>query len=149
MASRGVPHHVTLLFPFVPVDDVDAEFLDRLATIVRRGVGFDHSFVEARWFGHEVLWLFSDADVRFRELIDLVATEFPQYPPYGGEHADVVPHLTIADHGPLDAMRSAETTVNAHLPIRATTMHVSLLAEQHSGDWRRAERFALTASSRP
>lgn len=143
MAIRGVPPHVTVLFPFAPGDEVDAELLTRLTQIFRQAAAFEHSFVGTRWFGDEVLWLVSDADVQLRRLTDLVTAEFPQYLPYGGEHADVVPHLTIAEHAPRDATRSAEASVSAWLPIRATTTHVSLLTEQASGDWAREARFAL------
>lgn len=143
MAGRGVPPHVTVLFPFVPLDQLDATIVARLESIFRQAAPFEHCFVGTQWFGDEVLWLASDADVQLRGLTDLVVAEFPAYPPYGGEHADVVPHLTIAEHAQPDAMRSAETQVGARLPICVVTTAVSLLAEKPSGDWRVERRFVL------
>ncbi|UUZ46177.2 2'-5' RNA ligase family protein [Janibacter limosus] len=143
MAGRGVPPHVTVLFPFVPLDQLDATIVARLESVFRQGAPFEHCFVGTHWFGDEVLWLASDGDRQLRGLTDLVVVEFPAHQPYGGEHAEVVPHLTIADHAPLDAMRSAETEVGARPPICAVTTSVSLLTEQPSGDWTTERRFGL------
>ncbi|KRE36990.1 hypothetical protein ASG73_11790 [Janibacter sp. Soil728] len=143
MAGRGVPPHVTVLFPFVPLDQLDATIVARLESIFRQAAPFEHCLVGTQWFGDKVLWLASDADVQLRGLIDLVVVEFPAYQPYGGEHAEVVPHLTIADHAPLDAMRSAATEVDARLPICVVTTSVALLTEQPSGDWILERRFGL------
>lgn len=143
MAGRGVPPHVTVLFPFVPLDQLDATIAARLEAIFGQAAPFEHCFVGTQWFGDEVLWLASDADVQLRGLTDLVVVEFPAYQPYGGEHPAIVPHLTIADQAPVDAMRSAETQVGARLPICAVTTAVSLLAEHPSGDWHVERRFGL------
>jgi hypothetical protein len=90
-----------------------------------------------------VLWLASDADARLRALIGLVAASFPDHPPYGGVFADVVPHLTIADRAPVDAMRAAEQRLQAHLPISVMTREVTLLVGSESGRWHAAASFAL------
>ena len=102
-----------------------------------------HNFVRSAWFGDEVLWLASDAAQVFRSLTQLVWTAFPAYPPYEGQFAEIVPHLTIADHGAPGEMQAAERTVQPHLPISAITRAVTLMAEQPSGRWEAAESFAL------
>ncbi|QBF46034.1 2'-5' RNA ligase family protein [Janibacter limosus] len=143
MAGRGVPPHVTVLFPFVPLDELDTTIVARLESVFRQAAPFEHCFVGTRWFGDDVLWLASDADVQLRGLTDLVVVEFPACQPYGGEHAEVVPHLTIADHAPLDAMRFAAAEVGPRLPICVVTTSISLLAERPSGDWTMERRFDL------
>lgn len=143
MAGKGVPPHMTVLFPFVTADQVDADLVTRLEALFRRAPSFEQSFLDVRWFGDEVLWLASDGDEHLRSLTGLVTTQFPDYSPYGGVHAEVIPHLTVADHAPIDAMRAAEASLRLRLPIRATTTHVSLLVEQSSGHWTREGSFTL------
>lgn len=143
VAQLGVPAHVTVLFPFTPSEEITHDVLLRLATLFRTVPTFQHSFVRTEWFGNDVLWLASDADAAFRSLTGMVADAFPNHPPYEGQFDDVVPHLTIADRGRMDAMRAAERKVQPHLPIHASTRAVTLLVEQPSGRWETAESFAL------
>lgn len=143
VARLGVPAHVTVLFPFMPAEEIDDEVMLRLAGLFRTVPSFEHAFVRTAWFGDDVLWLASDADAIFGSLTNLVADAFPDYPPYEGQFDDVVPHLTIADHGRMDAMRAADRAVQPHLPIRTVTRAVTPLVEQPSGRWETAESFAL------
>lgn len=142
-ARLGVPAHVTVLFPFVACEAIDRGALSRLADLFASVPAFDHSFCRTDWFEHDVLWLASDADAQFRALTGLVADAFPEHPPYGGQFDDVVPHLTIADRGPLAAMRAAERRLQPHLPIASSTCAITLLEEQHSGFWAPAATLAL------
>jgi 2'-5' RNA ligase len=143
VARLGVPAHVTVLFPFMPPSEIHDDVMVRLAALFRTVPAFTHNFVRSAWFGDEVLWLASDAAQVFRSLTRLVWTAFPAYPPYEGQFDEVVPHLTIADHGPPGEMQAAERTVQPHLPITAITRAVTLMAEQPSGRWEAAESFAL------
>lgn len=55
-APLGVPAHVTIHFPWIPADRVDAaapaDVRERTATTEP----FAGTFEELRWFGSEVLW---------------------------------------------------------------------------------------------
>jgi hypothetical protein len=115
----------------------------RLAALFRTVPAFTHNFVRTARFGDQALWLDSDAARLFRSLTQLVWTAFPAYPPFEGRFDEVVPHLTIADHGPVDEMQAAEQTVQRHLPISAITQAVTLMVEQPSGRWDAAESFPL------
>ena len=144
VARLGVPAHVTVLFPFMPAAEIQDEVIARLATLFQAVPAFQHNFVRTAWFGDEVLWLDSEAAERFAALTRLVWAAFPAYPPFEGQFDDVVPHLTIADRGPLEQMQAAERTVQRHLPISAVTRAITLMVEQPSGRWQAAESFALT-----
>lgn len=143
MARLGVPAHVTVLYPFKPAEEMDGDVITRLADLFRSVPAFEHAFVRTDWFGDEVLWLASDADATFRHLTNVVVEAFPEYPPYEGQFDDVVPHLTIADRGPLEAMQAADRTVRPHLPISTVARAVTLMVEQPSGRWEAAASFAL------
>ncbi|MFT3871804.1 MAG: 2'-5' RNA ligase family protein [Nocardioides sp.] len=143
VAHLGMPAHVTVLFPFAPAGGINDDVVDRLRSLFGTVPAFENSFVRTEWFGEEVLWLASEADETLRSLTSLVAEAFPESPPYGGEFDDVVPHLTVADHGPVNAMRAAERSLRSHLPINAFTSVVTLMAEQPSGRWEAAGSFVL------
>lgn len=144
VARLGVPAHVTVLFPFMPARQIDSDVVNRLADTFRDVPAFTHSFVRTEWFGDDVLWLASDADATLRALTDLVVKNFPDHSPYEGQFDEVVPHLTVADRAPADAMRAAEHRLQQHLPIRAITRCITLLTEQPSGRWEAAVQFTLS-----
>jgi 2'-5' RNA ligase len=143
-ARRGVPAHVTVLFPFIPASEIRDDVLESLAALFQTVPAFEHNFVRTSWFGDEVLWLDSEAAETFATLTRLVWEAFPAYPPFEGQFDVVVPHLTIGDRAPLAEMQAAERTVQRHLPIRAMTRAVTLMVEQYSSHWQVAESFALT-----
>lgn len=144
VARLGVPAHVSVLFPFVPAISIDEDLLARVAAVFRPISVFEYSFSRSDWFGDEVLWLAPDESERFRDLTRRVWTAFPAHPPYEGMFDDIVPHLTVADRGPIDPMREAAVAIQSYLPIRAVARAVTLLVEQASGQWIAGASFALT-----
>jgi 2'-5' RNA ligase len=118
-ADRGVPAHVTVLYPFVAPAAVDEHVLATLGAAVGSVEAFDCRFARTRWFGDEVLWLDPEPAEPFRRLTAAVRRAFPQHPPYGGVHDDVVPHLTVAEkrRGGTAAAHAAEQAVAARLPL--------------------------------
>ena len=129
-ASWGVPAHLTILFPFVAPPDVDDAVITRLAAVFAATSPFDCTFAECCWFGEDVLWLAPDRAQEFRDLTSAVAVEFPDHQPYGGEHDDVVPHLTVGEsrRGSLAELRAAEVDVSRRLPFCAHIDHALLIA---------------------
>jgi len=143
-ARLGIPAHITVLFPFMPPAYIDDAVLRRLAGLFAAVPAFEHRLVRTSWFGEDVLWLAPDDDAPFRSLTELVHREFPDYPPFGGQYEDVVPHLTIADRCPFEQMRAAEHLVEKHLPISCVARGVSLMVQRDaSGAWTRSDWFAL------
>ncbi|MGH1565499.1 2'-5' RNA ligase family protein [Mumia sp. DW29H23] len=138
-ASWGVPAHVTVVYPFVPPADIDARVVARLAAVLAAASPFDCTFDRCRWFGEDVLWLAPRVDREFRVLTDAVVAEFPDHPPYGGVHDDVVPHLTVgeASGASLDQLEAAEVEVARALPITAHLDRALLIAGTARRDsWR-------------
>ncbi|NIQ97618.1 MAG: 2'-5' RNA ligase family protein, partial [Desulfuromonadales bacterium] len=43
-----------------------------------------------------VLYLGPEPDWPFRDLTVAIWKRFPDHPPYGGRHRDIVPHLSVA-----------------------------------------------------
>lgn len=146
-ALRGVPPHITLTFPFIPVAQLVDDDLNRLAGLWSAFPEFEHALVDTAWFGDDVLWLATDGDAVVRSMTDAVTKAFPQHPPYEGKFEDVVPHLTIAERGSRAAMQTAQAAVRSQLPIRVHTQDVTLLEEEPSGMWVRRTSFALMDGS--
>ena len=123
-ASRGIPAHVTVLYPFVPPEQITAAVLGKAAAAVASVQGFDCEFAATGWFGDQVVWLAPEPAGPFRALTAAVHAAFPQCPPFGGAFAEVIPHVTVGDHpeGGLGVLRAAEAEVLAALPVRT---HVS------------------------
>ena len=106
-APWGVPAHVTVLYPFLPPDAVDRVARATLAAAVRTVPAFECSFATTRWFDTDVVWLRPEPGEPFRRLTRAVWTAFPDHPPHGGAHGDLVPRLTIASAPSLNSTGTA------------------------------------------
>ncbi len=143
-AARGVPAHITLLFPFAPPDEVDEV---AVAALVASHDEFDYELASIERFEDAVTWLRPVPDEPFAALTRAIAARWPEYPPYEGAHETVIPHLTVADT--LINPDSADLgTLVRSLPIRAHAHDVLLLAEEEPGGrWLSRARFALRSAA--
>jgi 2'-5' RNA ligase len=142
--ALGLPAHLTVLFPFVPHQDLGEAELRRCAEICAGVPAFDVALSETSWFGEDVVWLAPDDPSPLRALTAAFAAAFPAYPPYGGAFDSVVPHLTIGDHGDIDVLQAAELAVLQGLPVTQQVVSVSLWSGSDSADsWVRLQRFPL------
>jgi 2'-5' RNA ligase len=143
-ASWGVPAHVTVLYPFLPPDQINGEVIEALGDLVGAIPRFDVTLTHTDWFDDRVVWLAPQPDRPFRDLTIAVWQRFPEAPPYAGDHVDVVPHLTIGDDADKLVLDHAAEAVSAHLPINATITVVQLIAgtpDQYP--WRTLHEFPL------
>jgi 2'-5' RNA ligase len=129
--------HVTLLFPFVPRERVDADVVGAL-----RGFFADRprpTFALARVtsFVEGTIYAAPEPAAPLVDLIEALAARFPETPPYGGAHDDVVPHATLAyPHGDEVAVRGR---VEQLLPAACAPDRASLIEEHEPFRWRELE----------
>ena len=144
-AALGVPAHVTVLYPFVAPSAITAATLAVLAEAVASVSAFDCQFPVTAWFGQEVMWLAPRPEQPFRDLTHTVAAAFPGFPPYGGAHDDVVPHLTVGDRpGGAADLRAAEAELLPALPICVHVSQVWLMIGATAPDsWRAVAELPL------
>jgi 2'-5' RNA ligase len=145
-AGRGVPAHVTVLYPFVPPEKITDAVISSASAAVASVGSFDCEFAGTKWFGRDVLWLAPEPDEPFRALTRAVRAAFPLYRPYGGTHDDVVPHLTIghASVAGVGELRAAEAGLGPMLPIRARVTRAWLMAGRAApGSWHQLAEFPL------
>ena len=145
-AAVGVPAHLTVLYPFHPPALAPA-VLARLGELFAEFAPFDYSLTELRRFPG-VLYLAPAPEAPFRALTRRVAEAFPDYPPYGGKFAEIIPHLTLAqleDAARLESVAAHfHATCGPRLPVRLRAKAVALL-DNDQGDWRVSATFQLGA----
>lgn len=144
-APYGVPAHVTVLVPFLHVDQVDEAVLDDLRAIFAGHPAFD---LELRSFGRfpTVLYVEPEPAEPFQRLTAAVYARWPEYPPYRGEHGtEVIPHLTVAHDVGEEILAEARRDVASRLPVRTTVTDAWLLWCD-GPRWLRHTRLPLAAS---
>ena len=147
-AARGVPAHITILYPFMPTDVLDPKVVDELRSAFSSIAAFEISLTSIEWFNHDVVYIRPEPDAVLRQMIALVVERWPQWPPYGGEHPDPTPHLTIGDSADLSAMRQAAEQVRRRLPLHVEVCKVQLYAGRAergtpTGTWHHRLTFPL------
>ena len=145
-AAQGVPAHITILYPFMPPGEITPEVVAELRDLFAHFPAFEFTLPETRRFP-TVLYLAPSPAESFKALTQAVVERYPEYPPYGGEYADMTPHLTIADRLEAEQLDNLEREfLNQHgaqLPVKATTNEV-LLIENSSGRWETRQAFGLS-----
>ncbi len=131
-AARGVPAHITVLFPFLPGEEVDETALHDLFA---RFPAFDFALDRVERFETGLVWLHPEPSWRFADLTAAVSQRWPEAPPYEGAFDEVIPHLTVSET-PLD--------LQVALPIAARAQEVVLIEEDEAtGQWSTRARFPL------
>jgi 2'-5' RNA ligase len=139
--SRGMPPHVTLLYPFA--DDADLEqHLHAAGRVFARAASFEATFAEVRRWP-DVLYLPPHPAAPFVTLVERLITAFPAFPPYGGAFDEIVPHLTVAG-GDEARFGEIEAALEPSLPVRVRVERAWLMAHGPDG-WRRHTPFPFAA----
>ncbi|MGH2759911.1 MAG: 2'-5' RNA ligase family protein [Actinomycetota bacterium] len=154
---RGMPPHVTVLYPFTPAGALDESALNALAHVIARRRAFTFALPSLDRFHDGVLVLSVDPREPFNALIGDVCAAFPAFEPYGGQFApeEVIPHCTVAvaasyPSGISDAdeeiFMEAESDLAPVLPINSSASAVWLMADTSEG-WEKLGTFALAGSA--
>ena len=144
-AADGVPAHITLIYPFMPPYDLKDDVRRHVEEIVESEPAF--TFVlraVGRW--PNVVYLVPEPDEPFRRLTNALAAAFPDYPPYEGAHAEVIPHLTVATDVPDDYFDAAAHALPPLLPIRDVAREAWLIGHTPEQSWHTLWRLPLGTS---
>ncbi|RZF24489.1 2'-5' RNA ligase family protein [Paraburkholderia sp. UYCP14C] len=145
-AALGVPAHVTVLFPFLSPDEITSDILRQAQAVLSSVKAFEFSLTSIGRFAITT-YLAPDPSEPFVALTTALVERFPIFRAYGGAHAGIVPHLTVA-HGNAEIADSAALELEHRLgelaPIRTCCSSVTLL-ENSSGRWRKMHLFDLPA----
>ncbi len=141
MASVGVPPHVTLLFPFVPVDRLGPAVRGELAEIATRVEPFEVRFARVDRFPGAV-YLVPEPSAPFAGLTAAIVERFPDHPPYEGAFDEVIPHLTLVESTTLD-LDPIAAEARRGLPFARRVSAMELLVEDGTGRWHGRWRIRL------
>ena len=141
--ARGIPFHVTLLFPFAPRDELTEPLLAHVRAFVATQAPLDFSLTRiADWPG--VVYAVPEPDERLVRCMRALHARYPQWPPYEGVHDTIVPHATLGTDVGGEAIRAEiERRLAPHLPRPCSFREVTLLEELEPDRWRERATFAL------
>ena len=117
-AAAGFPPHVTVLAPFLAPDELRLDDLETLRSVLAPREPIEVELARVGMFDSNVLHLLPDPDEPFRELTDAVFAQYPQAPPYGGRHDEIIPHVTVGKEIPRPQARHAARALMLALPVR-------------------------------
>ena len=137
----GVPAHVTLLFPFLTMDGLDAVGLADLKKQFLATPSVEVTFSSVGLFP-DVVYLAPEPCDWFISCTQALVARFGMLP-YGGIHSHVVPHLTVARHADPAVLADIEQQLTPALPISTHVREVWLVEEVVTGGWDHTATFPL------
>ncbi len=139
VASKGVPPHITLLFPWrpVPITDID---ISTLRSVTKGQHPFPIVFTHIEQFSKRVIYLAINEESDVRILIQKIIAAFPDASPYDHEFPNPIPHLTIAkapDDATFDALfKEVSASIVSELPIEIIVREIVVMEEGEDTNWR-------------
>ncbi len=145
--AKGIPAHVSVLFPFLRHGALTDEALTRIADAAATVAPFTVTFRRTGRFERTV-FLVPEPARPFAELTQQIVERFPDCPPYRGAHGNALnPHLTVLTCADDEALQLAEAEVRRSLPLRTRVLELWLMVEDEHGSWRRHRSFPLGGPS--
>jgi 2'-5' RNA ligase len=144
-AARGMPAHITLLYPFKDPEQIDPVVLLELGNLFARFDSFSFTMKGTGRFPG-VLFLQPEPREPFDAMIKAIMRRYPEHLPYGGAVQDPHPHLTVADVAQkatlLGVTEEFDRAAGGKLPIHSRVSEVSLMATRE-GFWHQRHGFRL------
>ena len=145
VCNLGMPAHITILYPFVPAPLLNADDFD----VINQALSDIHRF---RYVLHKVkqfpktIYIEPEPIDRFIDMTEALVRRFPDYPPYGGAHTSIKPHLSVSTQDNKDAKLiegALSRYFETHGPISACCYELALFGNT-DGRWQKLETFALS-----
>ena len=141
VALRGVPAHITVLYPFLAPDEISDGATNGVRQVLEHFPEFPFRLTRLERFPEGATYLTPEPAAPFVHLTMAIAERFPAYAPYGGAHANVIPHLTVAQSPDAPAEELAD--LEHYLPVRCVAREIWLMVEDDDHRWHTHTRFAL------
>lgn len=136
--AGSVMPHVTLIYPFVPIEQIDDRVRASLGEIARGRACIDfHLGPIRRW--PTATYLAVEPAAPFERLVADLVRAFPEYPPYEGKY-EFVPHVSLAEDEPDVDVTSIESDL-ARLEAGAARAREMLLIWRDGERWVAGERY--------
>ena len=140
----GMPAHITVLYPFLEQSNIDESQLELMQSVFDGFGNFGFQLNEVGEF-QETVYLSPSPKERFTDLTKAIERMFPEYPPFGGIHDSIIPHLSVLN-GSTEHISKVRKELEIRLkmtgPIESICNEVILL-EFANHKWRKLDVFAL------
>ncbi len=144
VARRGMPAHITALFPFRPPSKIGKTEVGQVNGVAAATEPFSFALTGLEEFPGAI-WLKPTPDRPFRRLTEALWDAFPDCPPYEGRFPNTQPHLTVAQCATREEQERIKGALEDHigvaLPISCVATALSLFASDSAGTWTRKHRF--------
>jgi 2'-5' RNA ligase len=118
-----VPPHITLMFPFVPFEELDAA-AKTVREICAAIKPFDLTLAGYGQFPGVIFMQPANPD-SIKAVFRAIFEAFPLYPPYGGAFGnDLHPHLTVGEFKNEQEQQAAQLPGYAPITFRAESVHL-------------------------
>ena len=132
--AENIPLSVTLLYPFVPREELEEDTLETLRRFFgsRHPLSFDIARV-AQWEeGSRAVYGVPEPDQALRSTMRALWELFPEFPPYGGA-VDPPPHASLTLEGHDGTLARVEARLEGILPVHFD-VHEAVLMEEREPD---------------
>jgi hypothetical protein len=147
--AEGMPAHVTLIYPFIDDSELGAGRIGEVRAVLEEFSAFEFVLAEVRRFDNlpneSYVWLAPTPSWPFVEMVEELASIFPEHPPCGGAFATVIPHLTVAASTDEDLLDRVANQAADALPIKARA-ETACIMQRVGGLWRLGAEFGLPSS---
>jgi 2'-5' RNA ligase len=141
-APRGIPAHVTLLYPFVDPVDLSRAVRSTVAEIAAGQPSFDYRLTGPRLWP-DAVYAAVEPDRQFLRLHHDLVRAFPGYSTYGRPGFDLVPHVTVAEGASVGDPAVLAAPAWRALPVRGQATALEVIASDAAGRWRLIWRTPL------
>lgn len=135
---KGMPPHITLLSPWRPPPLTDKDSRD-MTNLLRDEHPFTVTFTGVRAFAVGVVYLALDDAPDLMRLMRKLFTTFPDFPPYGGVYAKVIPHVSVAQAEKPENLEGLKQevaeTIAPSLPLTVNIRHIALMEQDENEYW--------------
>jgi len=122
----GAHAHITLLAPFAGEGELADGVLRELDAFFADVTAFTFRLTTVGEFRGGATYLTPDPSAPFRRLTRQLAARFPEYPPFGGGHGEVLPHVSVPVP-PDETAESVRADLEGRLPITANAREAQLV----------------------
>lgn len=141
-ADKGIPAHLTLLYPFISPERLDESVRSVVAEIARSHPSFDFNLTGAHTWPGTVYAAVAPTEPFARPQADLSGA-FPAFPIYGQPPGFIfVPHVSVAEASDYDLAEAVEDPAWKGLPSARRATAIEVIVSDGAG-WRTRWRLRL------
>ena len=130
-----IPAHITVLFPFVPLDELDATAV-KLRDLYSDVPPFE-VMLDGYGYFPRTTYLRPANPSPIKALFRRVHAAFPEYPPYGGAFGEdeITPHMTVGEFASESERQQAVFPPYAPLTFSVRCLHLIVGVEHEPLPW--------------